>query len=109
MEIKITSRQTVNASESLRETIADELGKLEKFCDKITSCHVVLGSESMDKIKTTEITMNVLGAQIAASAKAENIGKAIDEAIGKVERQLKKINEKAKDHKAPKAEITPEE
>jgi len=109
MEIKITSRQTVNASDSLRETITEELNKLEKFYDKITSCHVVLGSESMDKIKTTEITMNIQGNQIAASAKAENIGKAIDEAIGKVERQLKKINEKAKEHKAPKMEIGPEE
>ena len=109
MEIKITSRQTVNASESLREIIADELNKLEKFYDKITSCHVVLGSESMDKIKTTEITMNVQGGQIAASAKAENIGKAIDEAIGKVERQLKKINEKSKEHHASKMEIIPEE
>lgn len=109
MEIRITSRQTVNASPSLQETITAELNKLEKFYDKITSCHVVLGSESMDKIKTAEITMNVQGSQLAASAKAENIGKAIDEAISKVERQLKKINEKAKDHQAPKMEIDPEE
>jgi len=107
MEIQITSRHT-KASQNLQDTITAELNKLEKFFDKITSCHVVLDSENMDKVKTTEITMNAQGRQIVGSAKAENIGKAIDEAISKVERQLKKINQKTKDHKADKMEIAPE-
>jgi ribosomal subunit interface protein len=39
---------------------------------------------------------------VAATAKAENLWKAIDSAITKVERQLKKINEKIKRHKGQK-------
>jgi putative sigma-54 modulation protein len=96
MDVKITSRHT-KASQDLQDTIAAEIGKLEKFYEKITSCHVVLDSESLDK--TVEITMHAHGRQIVGSAKAENLGKAIDEAVAKVERQLKKLNEKVKDHK----------
>jgi putative sigma-54 modulation protein len=96
MEVQITSRHT-KASQELQDTITAEISKIEKFYDKITSCHVVLDSESIDK--TVEITVNAQGQQVVASAKAENLGKAIDDAVSKVERQLKKMNEKAKSYK----------
>ena len=68
-----------------------------EFFDKITSAHVVLDSEHVDK--TVEITMNTQGRQVVAFAKADSIGKAIDEALAKTERQLKKLNQKIKSHK----------
>ncbi len=98
MEIQITSRHNNKASQTLQDIITVELKKMEKFFDKITSCHVILDSEHVDK--TVEITMNTLGHQLVATGKAENIGKAIDEALEKTERQLKKLNEKIKNHKA---------
>lgn len=97
MEIQITSRHSNKASQALQDAITSELQRMEKFFDKITSCHVILDSEHVDK--TVEITMNTLGHQLVASAKAENIGKAIDDALDKTERQLKKLNEKIKNHK----------
>ena len=97
MEIQITSRHT-KASQELQDTLTDELNKMEKYFNKITSCHVVLDSEHVDKV--VEITMNTLGRQVVAIAKAENLGKAIDEALTKTERQLKKLNQKIKSHKA---------
>ncbi|MDR3012447.1 MAG: ribosome-associated translation inhibitor RaiA [Chitinispirillales bacterium] len=96
MDVKITSRHT-KASQELQDTIIAEINKLERFYDKVTSCHVVLDSESL--VKTVEITMNAHGQQVVASAKAENLGKALDDAIDKVGRQLKKMNEKKKDYK----------
>ena len=96
MEIQITSRH-MKASQSLQDTITDELKKLDKFFDKITSCHVILDSEHVEKV--AEITMSTFGHQVVASAKAENIGKAFDDALAKVERQLKKLNAKVKSHK----------
>jgi putative sigma-54 modulation protein len=96
MEIQITSRHT-KASPSLQDTITSELEKIGKYYDKITSCHVVLDSEHVDKI--AEITMHTFGHEIVGVAKAENIGKAFDEALAKAERQLKKVNEKVKNHK----------
>ena len=99
MEIQITSRHN-KASQALQETITAELSKMEKYFDKITSCHVVLDSERVDKV--VEITMNTQGKQLVASAKADNLGKAIDDAMMKTERQLKKLNNKIKNHKAVK-------
>jgi putative sigma-54 modulation protein len=99
MEIQITSRHE-KASPSLKQTITDEFDKLEKFSDKITSCHVVIDSERGMEI--IEVSLNMAGHKINATAKAANIGKAIDEALMKVERQLTKINEKSKDHQAVK-------
>ena len=96
MQIQITSRHS-KASASLQDFITDELAKLEKFYDKITSCHVVLEEQHVDKI--VEITMNVLNHQVVATAKSDTIGKSITEAIDKVERQLKKLNEKLKVHR----------
>jgi len=50
----------------------------------------------MDSI---EVVLNMAGHTVTATAKAENVGKAIDEALTKTERQLKKINEILKEHK----------
>jgi len=96
MEIQITSRHQ-KASQTLQDTITDEINRLEKFSEKITSCHVILDHEHIDK--KVEITMHAFGHQVVANAKDENIGKAFDAALEKIERQLKKINEKIKDHK----------
>jgi ribosomal subunit interface protein len=96
MEVQITSRHS-KASQSLQDTIAAELNKLERFSEKITSCHVVLDTEHLDQ--KVEISMHVFDHQVVASAKAENIGKAFDGALDKIERQLIKINQKIKDHK----------
>jgi putative sigma-54 modulation protein len=97
MEIQITSRHS-KASQTLQDTINSELQKMERFADKITSCHVILDSEHVDK--KVEITMNTQGHQVVAVAKADSIGKAIDEAMMKTERQLKKLNDKIKNHKS---------
>jgi len=96
MEIQITSRHS-KASQDLQDTIAAEVSKLEKFYDRITSCHVILDSENLDK--KVEITMSVQGSQVVGEAKAENFGKAIDDAVAKVGKQLKKLNEKEKSRK----------
>ncbi|MDG5815041.1 ribosome-associated translation inhibitor RaiA [Chitinispirillales bacterium ANBcel5] len=106
MEIQITSRHS-KASQALQDTITSEIAKLEKFSDKITSCHVILDSEHVDR--TVEITMNSRGHQVVGAARAENIGKAIDSAIEKVTRQLKKINEKVKNHKVDKSLLVSKE
>ncbi len=96
MEIQITSRHE-KASQSLQDTITAELEGLQKFYDRITSCHVILDKERGKEI--VEAVIHMAGHTVAAKAKAENLGKAIDAVITKVERQLKKINEKIKNHK----------
>lgn len=96
MDVQIASRHN-KASQSLQDTIIAELNKLERFSEKITSCHVVLDTEHL--FEKVEISMHSYGRQVVAVAKAENTGKAFDAALGKIERQLIKINQKIKDHK----------
>ncbi|HUI92909.1 MAG TPA: ribosome-associated translation inhibitor RaiA [Chitinivibrionales bacterium] len=96
MEIQITSRHE-KASQSLQDTITAEMEGLQKYYDRISSCHVILDKERGKEIM--EIVIHMAGHTVAAVAKAENLGKAMDAAIIKIERQLKKINEKIKSHK----------
>jgi putative sigma-54 modulation protein len=102
MDITITSRHE-KASASLQQTITDEFSKLEKYYDKITSCHLIIDSQRGMEI--LEAVVVISGHTINATAKAANIGKAIDETFTKVERQLAKIVEKRKNHKIPGAEF----
>ena len=96
MDIRITFRHK-KSSQSLQDTIHDEVSKLEKFADNITSCHVILDTEGLNE--KIEITMHAAGHEVVAHETAENLGKALDGVIEKVERQLKKLNEKIKSHK----------
>jgi ribosomal subunit interface protein len=96
MDIQITSRHE-KASASLQQTIMDEFGKLEKYYEKLTSCRVILDNER--GLEIIEVVLTMSGHTVNATAKAANIGKAIDEAFMKVERQLSKIFGKRKDHK----------
>ena len=99
MDIQITSRHE-KASQSLQDTISAEFSKLEKYYDRVTSCHVIIDSERGKQMM--EVVMNMAGHTITATAKDGNLGKAMDSVIMKVGRQMKKINEKIKDHKKPK-------
>ena len=99
MEVQITSRHA-KAPDSLKDTITWKLYRLERFFDKITSCHVIIDTESINQV--VEIVINCLNHTVRAKAKEENIGKALDEAIDKAEIQLKKINTKIKGQRAKK-------
>ena len=97
MDIQITSRHE-KASASLQQTITDEFGKLEKYYEKLTSCRVILDNERGMEI--LEVVVTMAGHTVNATAKAASVGKALDEAFMKVERQLAKIFEKRRDHKS---------
>jgi ribosomal subunit interface protein len=102
MNIQITARHT-HASQSLKDAITEDLLRLEKFSEKITSCHVIIDNES--ELKTVEVNLTVRGAVVSAKAKAENARKAEGLVIDKLERQLKKLNDKVKNHKVPREKI----
>lgn len=103
MNIQITSRHS-KVSQETHEYLKKELTNLEKFYDRITSCHVILNNEHVKKV--VEITINIQGNTVIAKGKAENLGKTIDITIQKIKRQLKKNNEKLKNHKNNKDVIT---
>jgi len=100
MEIQITNRHDV-AKSGLKKVIEAELDRLEKFNDKITSAHVIIDVDGSDEV--VEIVASLRGKKVRVSAKSEAAGKSFVEACEKLGRVLKKENEKAKDHRAPKS------
>lgn len=96
MNIQITCRHT-KVSQDTQQYLKEELNNLEKYYDRITSCRVILDSEHLDKI--VEMVINVQGSTVNAKGKSENLGKSVDIALQKITRQLKKFNQKQKNHK----------
>ena len=96
MNIQITSRRS-KVSKQTQDYLKSELRNLERFNDRMTSSHVILDSEHINKI--VEIIINVQGSTVNAKAKSDNLGKSVDMALQKITRQLKKFNQKIKNHK----------
>ena len=78
--------------------VQEEIEKLGKFYPNITSATIVLDHE-VEHMRRCEISLNITGTVVVASADEENMGKALDVAIERAKTQLKKQNEKQKDHK----------
>ncbi len=106
MNIQVTCRHS-KVSHETKLYINNELSNLVKYYDRITSCHAILDSEHLDKI--AELVVNVQGTTVNAKAKSDNLGKAMDIALSKVTRQLKKFNQKQKSHKPAKVIKTVED
>ncbi len=105
MEVQISARHCT-ISDTLQSSLKDEVDALGKFYPNITAASIVLDRVS-DLSRHCEITLNVKGSVIVASADEENMGKAIDTALERAKVQLKKTNEKQKAHQAESvAEVT---
>lgn len=98
MEVQISARHCT-ISDTLQASLKDEVDALGKFYPNITAASIVLDRES-DLVRHCEITLNVKGSVVVASATEENMGKAIDSALERAKVQLKKTNEKQKAHQA---------
>lgn len=104
MDIQITARH-FHSSEGLNEKIEAKINKLSKFYENITAAVVILDAEKKNS-RSVEIKLNIKDKSITAKAEEENMGKALDSALMKVEKQLKKANELQKDHQSqPTSEL----
>ena len=98
MDIQFSARH-FNASAGLQGRIQEEMDKLAKFYPNITNASVILDHE-VEHQRHCEITVNITGSVVVASADEDNMGKAVDVALERVKVQLKKANEKQNDHRA---------
>ena len=97
MKIQITARH-FHASPQLHQNLKDDLEKMAKFNDSITSAHVILDSGS-GGTQRAEVVVKILDKSISAHADDTSMGRAIESMLEKVERQLKKEKEKLKAHR----------
>ena len=80
-----------------REYIDDKLMKLKKYIDNPVEAHVVLSVEKFRNV--AEVNLMANGLNVNAKEEAKDMHLAIDNAIEKIERQLKKKKEKIRSQK----------
>jgi putative sigma-54 modulation protein len=96
MDISITFRH-LEATEALRNYAQEKVAKIKKYIRNPTDASVILSLEKHRHM--AEITINVNRTTINAKEVTEDMYAAIDLAMDKIERQVKKYREKIKDHK----------
>jgi putative sigma-54 modulation protein len=96
MRISVTFRNKEGESWH-REYIDDKLMKLKKYIDNPVEAHVVLSVEKFRNV--AEVNLMANGLNINAKEEAKDMHLAIDNAIEKIERQLKKKKEKIRSQK----------
>lgn len=100
MNVKITGRH-FEASSSLQANIESQIKELVRFNDQVTGAHVVLDKQP-NEVRSAHAEISIAGhGVVSVTAEAESMGKAVEEMFDKIERVLKRENERAKEHRAP--------
>lgn len=111
MAIEITGRN-VDVSDSMRNYAEKRVAKLVAEFPRVDKVHVILDIQKFTHMAEV-IAHAARHIQLEAKATSENMYASIDEAVDKVEAQLRKTLEKRHDHKGDSKlrdmEIVPEE
>lgn len=97
MIFNITGKQ-MEITAAIRQHVEDRLSKLEKWQTHLINPHIVLSKEPKEFV--ADATMNTPNGQLVASAKNEDMYAAINDLIGKLERQLNKAQHKGEARRA---------
>ena len=99
MEVRITSRHT-SLPESLRTRTQELLSKLDKYDARVSVVKVIF-----DKEKNTRKIEGILhidrSAPIVATGEGAEFGEALSQVNDRLGRQLRKLHEQKRDHRAP--------
>jgi len=95
MQINLTGHH-VEITSSLREYVNTKFAKLERHFDHINNAHIVLTVEKLKQ--SAEATLHLKGSEIFASAANEDMYKAIDSLIDKLDKQILKHKAKINHH-----------
>ncbi|MCX5896363.1 MAG: ribosome-associated translation inhibitor RaiA [Proteobacteria bacterium] len=96
MEVTVTFRHLAS-TDALRSYAQEKVMRIKKYVSVTAEVAVVLSLEKHRHL--AEITLNTDGATINAREVTEDMYAAIDLAVDKIERQVKKHKEKVKNHK----------
>lgn len=91
MNIELTARH-YEIADRAKKHLEEEIGTLGIYEDLITSCKVIM--EKTKDGESIEISMHVRGKDLITQVASDDMIKSIDQAVAKIERQLKKFKEK---------------
>ncbi len=96
MQISFTFRN-MEPGEWLKDYVGKKLSRIERYIDKPVNASVVLAVEKFRNV--AEINISAKGINLQGKEEAKEMTLAIDNVVDKVERQIKKYNQKIKNHK----------
>ncbi len=105
MRINVTARH-FKLSEDLRNHAENEVHRLKRYYEGIIDVDIVLGWEKKDRI--AEINIRVNGTVLTARERSDDMIKSINNAVDKLERQIKRYKGKVYGFEHEKIGIEPE-
>lgn len=95
MEPTFTFRN-LDASDNIKEHTRQKISKLDKYLLKPIAAHVILSVDRHEH--KAEITLVDMGHEYIGIEKSTDMFASIDNAVHKIERQLRKAKDKIRDH-----------
>ena len=96
MQLNLTGHH-VEITPALRDYVTNKLDRVERHVDGMTNVHVILSVEKLRQ--RAEATIHITGHDLFADAEDEDMYAAIDALVDKLDRQVKKHQEKRNDHR----------
>ena len=101
MQIQIQARKC-SISDAHRARIEEKVAKLGRFIERVTTIDVVAEPEKNDAMRVEIIVSTDLKKVFRADYSSDDLVGCLDQAIDKVEQQMRKFKEKLTDHSASK-------
>ena len=95
MQVTVTFRH-VQPTEALRQYAEEKIGRVSRYLRRPMEAHVILSV--LKKSHRAEINLLANGTSLFSEEETEDLYSAIDLALDKMERQVKKLNAKRKNH-----------
>jgi putative sigma-54 modulation protein len=98
MQVSVTFRN-IEATEALKSYARDKVERVQRYINRPVDAHVVLFKERF--LNVAEILVTANGVPLKCLARDDDMYAAIDGAIDKLDRQVRKFTEKLKSHRPP--------
>jgi putative sigma-54 modulation protein len=97
VQVSISARHG-QLSETTREKVAAKFEKLSRIFERLTAIEVTINLEHKESLVVEVLVSAEHTHDFVAREESEELMKAVDEAIHKLEQQLRKYKEKVQDH-----------
>ncbi len=87
----------IEVTDALRNYVWEKLSRIERITDQIIDVHVVLDAQKLEK--TCSILMNFIRFQIKVQAGKDNMYEAIDKAVDRVTRLIRRYKSKLQSYR----------
>ena len=97
MNINIQTRH-IDVTDAVKQKIAEKVEKLGRFIDRVTNIDVLVSHENEGEVRVEVALATDYKKDFRADYKSGDLMGCVDQAVDKLEQQLRKFKEKMVDH-----------